>query len=184
MLSFKGQFTLLWHYSWYFGVSNGNWLGFMQDTTQRCSTQRKDQIYLLPIIDLKPLDENCIYSTLLYICDQAKKLRVEVRSVTFDQLLWQKSVGIIDEANLRIVFRLSGFHMMMSFLGSIGNLMKGSGIEDLFIEVYAENSVNHILLGKAVSRALRTHFLTEAVVVTFLLIQVFDNDMIETKIVI
>ena len=67
----------------------------------------------------------------------------------------QKSMGIIEEANLPIICRLEGFHMMMSFLGSVWNLMKGSGLEDLFAEVYAENTVSHIISGKAVSRALR-----------------------------
>ena len=70
---------------------------------------------------------------------------------------------------------------MMSFLESIGNLMKGSGIEEFFIEVYAENPLGHIMSGKAVSRSLRSHFLTEAVLITLLLEQVFDSDMIETK---
>ena len=37
--------------------------------------------------------------------------------------------------------------MMMSFLGSIGKLMKDSDIEDLFNEVYAENTVTHIIAG-------------------------------------
>ena len=48
---------------------------------------------------------------------------------------------------------------MTSFLGSIGTMMSGSGIEQLFSEVYAENSVVHMMPGKAVSRALRGHFL-------------------------
>ena len=175
------NYTLLWRYSWFFRQSNRNWSGFMQNITQGSSTQRKDQISFAPIIDLNPSDENCIYSTLLYICDQANKLRVEVPSVTFDQPLCQKSVGIIEEAKLEIVCRLGGFHMMMSFLGSIGNLMKGSSIEDLLIEVYAENTVSHIMSGKAVSRALRAHFLTEAVLVSLLFEHVFDDNKIESQ---
>ena len=47
--------------------------------------------------------------------------------------------------------------------------------------MYAENTVNHILSGKAVSTALCAHFFTEAALVTLLPEQVFDNDMIETK---
>ena len=150
-----------------------------RNITQGCSAQRKDQISFLPIIDLNPSDEDCIYSTLLYICDHANKLRVEVPSVTFDQPLWQKSVGIIAEGNLKIVCRLGGFHMMMSFLGSIQNLMKGSGIENLLIEVYAENTVNHIMSGKAVSGALRA-FPHGSSIGNTSSEQVFDNDMIET----
>ena len=42
---------------------------------------------------------------------------------------------------------------MMSFIGSIGHLMKGSGI-------CSSNTVEHMILGKIVSRALRGHFLS------------------------
>ena len=41
-------------------------------------------------------------------------------------------------------------------------MMQVSGIEELFAEVYAENSVEHIISGKAVSRALRAHFLVHS----------------------
>ena len=40
--------------------------------------------------------------------------------------------------------------------------MAGSGIEELLAEVYAENSVEHMLSGKAVSRSLGGHFLVES----------------------
>ena len=68
---------------------------------------------------------------------------------------------------------------MMSFLGSIQNLMKGSGIENLLIEVYAENTVNHIMSGKAVSGALHA-FPHGSSIGNTSSEQVFDNDMIET----
>ena len=57
---------------------------------------------------------------------------------------------------------------MMSFLGSIGTMMSGSGIEQLFSEVYAKNSVVH-MAGKAVSRALRGHFLVEIALTSIIL---------------
>ena len=37
---------------------------------------------------------------------------------------------------------LGGFDTMLSFLGSIGTLMSGSGLDDLLADVYAEHSVN------------------------------------------
>ena len=72
--------------------------------------------------------------------------------------------------------------MIMSFLGSIGNFMKGSGIEGLFIEVHAEITVNHTMSRKAFSRALHIHFLTEGVLVTLLLEKIFDSHAIEAKV--
>ena len=50
---------------------------------------------------------------------------------------------------------------LMSFLGSIDAIMKGSGLEDLLAQVYAENCITHIS-GKVVSRAIRGHLLVES----------------------
>ena len=47
----------------------------------------------------------------------------------------------------------------MSFLGSIGHLMAGSGLKELLELIYAPNAVQHMLSGKSVSRALRGHFI-------------------------
>ncbi|KAG1679919.1 Multidrug resistance-associated protein 1 [Nymphon striatum] len=64
---------------------------------------------------------------------------------------------------------------MMSFMGSIGALMKGSGLEGLFAEVYSENTVGHIFTSKAVSRALRAYFLADASLTSLLLETVFEE---------
>ena len=56
-----------------------------------------------------------------------------------------------------IVARLGGFDTLITYLGGIGKIMKGSGIEELFNEVYPENTVQHIISGKDVSRALQAH---------------------------
>ena len=50
----------------------------------------------------------------------------------------------------------------MRFLGSIGAIMKGSGLEDLLAQVYAENSITHMISRKAVSRANRGHLLVDS----------------------
>ncbi|CAC5372507.1 unnamed protein product [Mytilus coruscus] len=49
----------------------------------------------------------------------------------------------------------------MSFLGSIGRLMAGSGLHEVLETVYASNAVNHMLSGKAVSRAVRGFMMVE-----------------------
>ena len=61
-----------------------------------------------------------------------------------------------------VVVRLGGFHGEMSYLSSIGHLMKGSGIGYLLKLIYASNTVDHILSGNAVSRAVRGHFILDA----------------------
>ena len=99
-------------------------------------------VTFLPIIDLDPSDESCIYSTLLFIIAQAKSLHI-VPCVTFDQPLWLKATEFIQDANLDVVCQLGGFHTLLSFLGCLGHLLKGSGIEKLFSQVYAEHTVSH-----------------------------------------
>lgn len=51
----------------------------------------------------------------------------------------------------RLTIRLGGFHLLMSFLGAIGSIMAGSGLEELWQTVYAKNSVPHMMNGHAYS---------------------------------
>ena len=105
-----------------------NWLRCMQNLTHG-EHPPKPKITFHPIIDLNTSDYTCIYSTLLFAFEQSKKLNIETPAVTFDQPLWKKAVEIAVEKSLLIVVRLGGFHKLMSFLGSVGTLMKGSGLE-------------------------------------------------------
>ena len=57
----------------------------------------------------------------------------------------------------------------MIFLGSIGTLMGGSGIEKLMEATYVKNSVSHALSGNAVARALHAHFVIDSAITTTLL---------------
>ena len=47
----------------------------------------------------------------------------------------------MNDKNLNMICRLSGFHTLMSLLGSIGNYMAGSGIELALDLVYAPNTI-------------------------------------------
>ncbi|WAR21610.1 hypothetical protein MAR_015584 [Mya arenaria] len=62
-----------------------------------------------------------------------------------------------------IVLRLGGFHTEMSFLGAIGHLMAGSGLQEIMELIYATNAVGHMMTGKAISRAVRAHLLVDGV---------------------
>ena len=100
-------------------------------------------IIFLPMIDLQPGDLNCINSTLLFVCDHAKRFKV-TPVLTFDQPLWWKALCITQNAHEKIdlksvVLRLGGFHTLMSFLGCIGHLMSGTALKEVMSLVYAEN---------------------------------------------
>lgn len=66
----------------------------------------------------------------------------------------------------------------MSFLGSIGTLMKGSGIEELQGEIYAANVIQHIVSGKEDAQALPGHILVKAA-----LIQHMTGDLLKLEII-
>jgi len=65
---------------------------------------------------------------------------------------------------------------MMSFLGSIGTLMNGSGLCDALELCYGPNAVLHMMSGKHVSRAVRGHFLADAAVTVTLLKHILPTD--------
>ena len=101
-----------------------------------------------------------------FVIDQAKRLNIETRVLTFDQPLWLKATEIIKVKSIKIVLILGGFHLMMSFLGSIGTLMKGSGFSEALQTVYGKNALEYMMSGKAVTRAVREHFLTFSIFFT------------------
>ena len=94
--------------------------------------------------------------------------------VTFGQPLYAKAREIVaaapDDSPLKSLFiRLGGFHLLMSFLSAIGFIMAGSGLEELYSTVYAKNSVQQMMNGKAYSRAIRALFLIEEALFTVFL---------------
>ena len=79
-----------------------------------------------------------------------------------------------DDSELKsIVLRFGAFHMHMSFLCSIGYLMHDSGLKETLETIYAPNAVIHMLNGKAVSRAVRGHFIVDPALNVLVLSRVF-----------
>ena len=177
---------LLWHAGW---LASGaatprpNWSGFMQHIFSD-EQHSKSEVLFLPIIDLNPSNETCIYSTLSYITSQAERLNVPTPCVTFDQPLWIKATEIIKSKSMNMVCRLGGFHTMMSFLGSIGSMMKGSGLEEALERAYGPNAVTHMMSGKAISRALRGHFLVEAALVNKLITALLPFELANSEVLL
>src|SRR6218665_728528 len=57
----------------------------------------------------------------------------------------------------------------MSYLGAVGFIMGGSGLETLWETVYASGSVIHMMTGHEYSRAVRAHLLTSISLLAMLL---------------
>ena len=132
-------------------------------------TLPKSRVTMLPIIDLHATDPSAIYSLLLYLIDQSTKLNIKVPCVTFDQQLYIKAYEIVASKNMSVFVRLGGFHQLMSFLGSVGNLMGGSGLNKALETVYAPVAVGHMFTGKAFSRSVRGHLLCATAVQSLLM---------------
>ena len=137
------------------------------------------------MIDMNPGDMSCIYSTLKYISNHAHRYQ-QTAVITFDQPLYWKAMTIVSSENDRntlsgALIRLGGFHCVMSYLGCIGQLMSGSGLKELLETVYASNTVPHMLSGKAVSRALRGHFLAGNAICSLLMRQCEGDGMKESE---
>lgn len=154
----------IWHTLHFHPMLRPSWSGYMSSVSSG-SYPGQSSITLLPIIDLNPNDMSCVYSTLKFVESQARTLGITTPVITFDQPLWIKAFEIIKAKSLDMVCMLGGFHLLMSFIGSIGSLMKKSGLEESMEQIYAKNTVPHIISGKAISRALRANFIVESALV-------------------
>ena len=143
--------------------------GFMQNISQGVHEGQK-KIAILPIMDFNPSDYLCIYSTLLFVQDQARQLDIKTTCLTFDQLLWQKAQEIVVIKSLDFIILSGGFHTLMSFTGTISHFMKGSGLSEALGIIYGESTVNKMLSGKSIACALRGLFLTERIEIQELLL--------------
>ena len=80
-----------------------------------------------------------------------------------------------------IIVPLSGFHLLKSYIVSVGNIMSESGIEDMIKLVFpliGDSTVSHILSGAAYYKALRCFFLIDAALVTHLMKgSMYDEDL-------
>ena len=165
--------------TWPLRASTPTWSGAMQ-MIQNGEHPGKSAVVFLPMIDMNASDISCVYSTMLFICSQARRYNV-TPVLTFDQPLYWKAFTIItnepENSDLKsIVLRLGGFHMEMSYLGCIGNIMNGSGLQEILEIIYASNAVPHMLSGKAVARAIRGHLLVDVALHSLLVSRIFNID--------
>ena len=98
--------------------------GFMQKLTREIP-YTKSRIVCLPFINSSPVHPNTIYSAINYSLNLAKKLRLNKCFITFDQPLLQKASEIVEtcgdsEIKSKVIIRLGGFHLLMSYIGYIG----------------------------------------------------------------
>ena len=100
--------------------------------------------------------------------------------LTFDQPLWLKCMMVKTKVDLSATILLGNFHAQMSFLVSIGYVMKNSGIKEVLSTVYVEKSVeksvHKMLEGKQYERAMRAHDLLVTVLKQIMVKQIAENN--------
>lgn len=153
-----------WLSTFMFDLDNkASWNGYMANEVS--GYFETTSVIPLPMINLDPGNLTTLHSALIF----AKKMAVEhsqdLCSVTFDQPLFLKATDIVESAPAdsplkRIFVRLGGFHLLMSFLGSIGYIMSNSGLEDMWETVFARNSISSMLTGHSYASSLRAHFIS------------------------
>ncbi|CAG9833247.1 unnamed protein product [Diabrotica balteata] len=139
------------------------WNGYLELTknNKNFSTSR---ILFLPFIDHPPSKLTTLFTTLQSALNIAKTDKQKTCVITFDQPLYSKAREMVAAADTssnlsKIVMKLGGFHMLMSFLGCIGYVMDGSGLKAVLSTIYAPNSVEKMLSGHAYLRSIRGHTL-------------------------
>ncbi|ELU13149.1 hypothetical protein CAPTEDRAFT_202590 [Capitella teleta] len=154
------------------GAPSPSWGGFMQFASKRENYERT-RIEILPFINRQPT----IYTALNFAREQSSLHGMETCFVTFDQPLYAKAIEIVasDEILQRVMVKLGSFHLLVSFMGSVGYIMGASRLEVLWESVYAPASVVHIMTGHAYAHALRPHLLTSAALFTFMMTEMEDK---------
>lgn len=172
----------LWLYSKFVNIlQSTGWNHFMEILLSKNNAE-KCRILYLPFILAPPSDHNTINTSLFMASTRAAELNITYAYVSFDLPLYFKALEIVQTTcheNLKnVVPILGGFHLLMSFLGSIGAIMDGSGIKEMLSLIYAENSIPYILNGKAYSRAVRGHVLIHCAIsnLIFDMIQLTEED--------
>jgi len=64
--------------------------------------------------------------------------------VTVDLPIWLKAVDKIKQANLPVTARLGRFHLLKSYLGSMGNIMQDSGLLEVIQLIYPGTMTVHM----------------------------------------
>ena len=155
----------LWLFSSQLCNSAPNWQGFMTSCTACKGNFLCTSVIYNPMIPLNPQTNEAVFSTMCFVLNEARKHGQCCAMLTFDQPLYIIAYRIKQDSGEEfhnIFLRLGGFYQLMSFLGSACKIMEESGIEDLWSNVYARNSLPKRLEGKAYHKALRACLLTDA----------------------
>ena len=61
-----------------------------------------------------------------------------------------------------MVMKLGPFYQLMNFLECIGATMNNFGLSDIIKTIYGSNTIEHMISGKAISRAIQGHMIFDS----------------------
>ena len=114
------------------------WSGYMSKMHSSNTEYSTSAVLPLPFVNMDPSNLSTIYTCLQYVAEQRSKCGQSRITVTFDQPLYAKAREMVLAAGPHsplsgVVIRLGRFHLLLSFMGSIGVIMAGSGLEDMYM---------------------------------------------------
>ena len=161
-----------------------SWAGWLSQTSAEKESTVSTVEYMAPLNE--SINEN---STVQYILEQSLAASQEVGQeyaiVTFDLAVAKKAYALVwqyPEKFSKVIVRMGVFHRICSLFGTLGKMMKGSGIAEIIIEfgICASGSLDRVMTGKHFNRALRVHRLVLEALERLLLVR-FEEDHPRTE---
>lgn len=145
-----------------------SWGSFFQCLSN--SIQRKTNIGYGPFVPESPTSPSVVLNSLEYFISASNLLNQQFTIVTADQAIYEIILALKSKYPLkleRVIARMGGFHIIMNFLGAIGHLMSGSGIEELLVSgrILVEGTAKKVISGgKDYYQMVRCHSLVYAAI--------------------
>ena len=144
--------------TWLKVKENPSWNGYME-VFSAYDQYSMSSISIIPFLRLNSSSPDATYSSLLFAIYECQKNNQRTYIVTFDQPLYAKATKMAASFGphcelTSVVVGLGGFHMLISFMGTVGYIMSGTGLKELWALIYAPQSIDKMLNRHSYARAL------------------------------
>ena len=115
-----------------------------------------------PMLNAKSDDPSTVYTVLLHLKRMMEILGQKHSVITFDLAIYKVAKEVVwsnPEMFKFTVVRLGGFHIILNFLGALGNMLQTSGAIGVITEagVFSETTVKHVFSGGDYKKGIRCH---------------------------
>ena len=155
-----------WLSQLFFHANPVDWAGYnaYEDRKSQTTNKPKTIVVFGPLIDSQPSQPDTVLTTLVYLERSLKSFGMKYAHITVDLQLCIVACLIQWSDPMRwksVTIHPGMMHTLISFLGCIGFLMKGSGMEQLLAVAFG--AIANILNGKSWTNALRAYRMLMAV---------------------